>query len=235
MKRTLKYTSSLLLLILLFSSLSAQQKGSRVRGPRIGYDLASLVLLYSEPERKIYTFSVDYEAWQDIYPVIEFGYQNVVIDRDNYRYGSSGIFARVGVDVNLYKYEHPNVYEMFFVGFRYGIGYMTHQAEDIIIPEDYFGGLYGGSVEENQINANFVSLVGGIRVELFRNVFIGWSVLANIKLSQIEDVNITPYNIPGFGPGDKKASILINYTIAYRLPLQWYNPKKIIKKKSEDL
>jgi len=235
MKRTLKYTLSLLLLIQLFSSLSAQEQkqGSRVRGPRIGYDLAGLILLYSEPERKIYTFSVDYEAWQDIYPVMEFGYQNVVLTRDNYRYGSSGIYARAGVDVNLYEYEKPNVYEMFYAGFRYGIGYMTHEAENIVIPDDYFEGINNGIQEVNEINAHWVSLVGGIRVELFKNVFMGWSVLANIKLFQIEDVSMVPYNIPGFGDGNKKTSILFNYSIAYRLPLQWYTPKKKEKQKSE--
>ncbi|MFC2116032.1 DUF6048 family protein [Bacteroidota bacterium] len=235
MKRILKYTLSLLLLIQLISSLSAQQqKGTRVRGPRIGYDLASLTLLYFEPERKIHTFSVDYEAWQDIYPVMEFGIQNVEIDRENYHYVSNGIFARGGVDLNLMQYEHHNVYEMFYAGLRYGIAYMTHQAENINIPEEYFGGLYGGGGPEvdNQANAHWISLVGGIRAELFKNVFIGWSVLANIKIAQMEDPNMTPYNIPGFGKGDKRATIIINYTIAYRLPLQWYNPKKIVKKRS---
>lgn len=206
-----------------------------MRGPRIGYDLASLTLLYFDPERKIYTFSVDYEAWQDIYPVIEFGYQNVVLERDNYRYGSSGIFGRAGVDVNLLKYEKPNVYEMLYAGFRYSIAYLTHQAEDIMIPDDYFDGYYGGSVMENQINAHWISVVGGIRVELFNNVFMGWSVLANLKLAQTEDVNMVPYNIPGFGQGGKRASIVFNFTIAYRIPLQRYNPKKIVKKKSEPL
>ena len=233
MKRTLKYTSGLLLLILLCSDLIAQQQGERIRGPRIGYDLASLTLLYFEPERMIYTFSIDYEAWQDIYPVIEFGYQNVVIEHDNYRYGSSGIFGRGGVDINLLKYEQTNVYEMFYAGFRYGIAYMTHQADDIYVRDDYFGDFSGGSIEENQLNAHWISFVGGIRVEVFRNFFMGWSVLANFKLMQVEDANMEPYNIPGFGQGNKKASLIINYTVAYRIPLQRYKPRKIIKKKSE--
>ena len=233
--RILKYISSLLLLILLSSSLPAQQQGSRVRGPRIGYDLASLARLYFEPERKIFTISVDYEAWQDIYPVIEFGYQNVGITRDNYNYVSNGIFGRAGVDVNILKYEESDLYDMLYAGLRYGISYMTHQADDIFIKDDYFGDLNGASVVENQINAHWISVVGGIRVELFDNFFMGWSVLANIKLAQTEDLNMVPYNIPGFGKGDKRASVVINYTLAYRFPLQWYNPKKIVTKRSEPL
>jgi len=127
--RILKYTSGLLLwLILLGSSLNARGQadtvrvqGDRLRGVRIGYALASLSLLYFEPQRMIYTVSVDYEAWQDIYPVIEAGYQNVRIKEDNYRYESGGLFARAGLDVNLMQYEGTDVYEMIYAGFRYGI------------------------------------------------------------------------------------------------------------------
>ncbi|MFC2098356.1 DUF6048 family protein [Bacteroidota bacterium] len=230
MNKTLGYISSLLLLLtLLSSSLTAQQPGMRVRGPRIGYDLASLALLYFEPERSIYTFSVDYEAWQDIYPVLEVGYQTVNLEHENYKYGSSGLFARVGVDLNLLKYEKTNVYEMMYTGFRYGISYFTHQAENINIQDPYFGDLNGGAVTENQINAHFISIVGGVKVQLFDNIFMGWSILGNIKLAEIKDENMAPYNIPGFGRGNKRTGLVFNYTIAYRIPLQKYKPKKILK------
>jgi hypothetical protein len=244
MMKTLKYTSGLLLLTLLVSPpASAQQdssqpgkddsravQGSRVRGPRIGYDLASLALLYFEPERMIYTVSVDYEAWQDIYPVIEGGYQHVGIEKDIYRYTSSGLFIRAGVDVNLMQYEQTNVYEMIYGGLRYGFSNFSQKADEILIREDYFGDLTGGSVPENRINAHWISLVGGVRIELFRNVFMGWSVLGNLKLAMGDDSGMVPYNIPGFGPGDKRASIVINYSLAYRFPLQSYHPRKIIKR-----
>ena len=203
----------------------------RVRGPRIGVDLSSLALLYFDPGRMTLTFSVDYEAWQDIYPVIEFGYQTVGIERDIYRYHSNGIFGRFGVDVNLMKYEQTNVYEMFFAGFRYGMSYFTHEADNIVIPDDYFDGLNGAYVVENQLNAHWISLVGGVRVELFNNFFMGWSVLANIKLAQVKDSNMVPYNVPGFGKGDRRGSLQINYTVAYRFPMQTYSPRKIIKRK----
>lgn len=252
--RILKYTSGLLLLILLFSSLKAQEqggslqeqgealrelgdtiqeRGSRVRGFRIGYDLASLALLYFEPQRMIYTVSVDYEAWQDIYPVIEAGYQNVHIEKDNYRYASAGFFARAGLDVNLMQYEQTDVYEMIYAGFRYGISHYNHRADDIFIREDYFGDFVNGSIPEKQITAHWISLVGGIRVELFENFFMGWTALVNLKLAQGNVDNMVPYNIPGFGPGDKKVSLILKYSVSYRIPTQTYNPRKIIKRKSE--
>jgi hypothetical protein len=239
--RILKYTSGLLLLlILLSSSLKAQEHadsamipGTRLRGFRIGYDLASLALLYFEPQRMIYTVSVDYEAWQDIYPVIEAGYQSVRIEEDKYRYESGGFFARAGLDVNLMQYERPDVYDMIYGGLRYGISNFNHRADDIFIQEDYFGDFVNGSIPESRITAHWISLAGGIRVELFNNFFIGWSVLANLKLAVGDAGNMAPYNIPGFGPGDKKASLVIKYSIEYRIPTQRYHPRKIVKRRSE--
>jgi hypothetical protein len=232
MERILKYISGLLLLVLFSNSLFAQEQGSRIRGPRIGYDLAGLGLLYFEPERMIHTISVDYEAWQDIYPVVEFGFQNVLIEYDNYSYSSSdGIFGRVGVDVNILKYEKTNVYEMMYAGFRYGVSYMTHKADNISIPDDYFTGLSGGSIPDKQVNAHWISFVGGLKVEVFRNFFMGWSAMANFKLIQINEEIMYPYNIPGFGKGDKKSNMVLSYTLSYRIPVQEYKPRKIIKKK----
>ncbi len=237
MTRILKYTLSLLLLILLFNPVNAQDEVLpqdtvlRVRGPRIGIDLAPLALLYFDPGRMSYNISVDYEAWQDIYPVLEFGYQTVNLERDYYNYVSNGVFGRIGVDVNMLNYEQNNVYEMFYAGFRYGLSFFTHEADNITIPDDYFSGLSGGHIVENQLNAHWIALVGGVRVQLFDNIFMGWSIQANIKLAQVKDTNMDPYYVPGFGKGNKRTGAIINYSIAYRIPMQTYKPRKIIKRK----
>ena len=112
-----------------------------MRGPRIGYNAGDLILLYFEPERSIHTFSIDYEIKQDLYPVLEFGWQNVEIDHEHFKYSSDGFFARVGADMNLFKYDNPEDYDMGFAGVRYGIAYMTHSARDIRIEEAYWGGI----------------------------------------------------------------------------------------------
>jgi hypothetical protein len=231
MKRTLKYTLLLLLLTALASTATAQEAGMRMRGIRIGYDLASLSLLYFDPDRMVYSFSFDYEAMQDIYPVLEFGFQNVGIEKENYNYRSNGFFGRAGVDVNLLKYEQTNVYEMFYAGLRYGVSFFKHQADNITVPDDYFEGVNGAQIPDNRLNAHWISLVAGVKVELFTNFFMGWSVFGNIKLAQTKDPHMSPYHVPGFGKGDKRAGVVINYTVAYRLPTGTYKPRKIIKRK----
>lgn len=244
MRRKISGSIFCLLLPILFSSNTAAQSdsasvetdagyyaaGMRVRGPRIGYDLSSLALLYFEPERMACTFSIDYEISQDIYPAAEFGLQTVKISKPNYDYSSNGKFFRAGVDLNLLKYEKTYVYEMMYGGLRYGYSWMDHEASNILVEDALYGDFTGISIESSHYHAHFISLVGGVRVRLFNNFFMGWSVYANIKFAEAGTPQMVPYNIPGFGPGDRRAAAVLNYTISYRFPLQWYKPVKIIKR-----
>jgi len=75
MKKILKYSFNLLILLAVMVQLNAQD-GMRVRGPRISYDLASLALLYFDPDRMVYTISVDYELKQDLWQVRFFPFQS---------------------------------------------------------------------------------------------------------------------------------------------------------------
>ena len=203
--------------------LNAQE---RVRGPRISYDLASLTLLYFDPVRMLYTVSVDYELKQDVYPVVDLGYQRVKIDDELYRYRSDGYFARIGADVNLLKYDKQvDVYEMMYAGGRYGLALFSQQAGNIAVQDGYWGDFNGGKIEEHSLTAHWISLVGGMRAEVFRNFFMGWSVFMNIRFYPSGDLGLVPYSIPGFGKGENRVTVSINYTLSYRIPVQRYTPK----------
>ena len=151
MKRTLKYSFSLLAVLAVMVQSNAQDV--RVRGPRISYDLASLTLLYFDPDRMVYTVSMDYELKQDFYACdADLGYQHVKISRDNYNYASNGMFARIGADINLLNYDKQvDVYEMLYVGGRYGISLFSQQADNIDIPDGYWGDYSGGQIEQYNI------------------------------------------------------------------------------------
>jgi hypothetical protein len=225
MKKTLKYFFSLLVLLAVLVQMNAQD-GMRVRGPRISYDLASLALLYFDPDRMVYTISVDYEMKQDLYPVIDLGYQHVKINEENYHYASSGMFTRIGADKNMLNYDKQvDVYEMMYVGGRYGFSLFNQQAENITVPDPYWGDFNDGQIEKYNLHAHWISVVGGMRAEVFRNFFMGWSVFLNIKLYQSGTEEFVPYNIPGFGEGTSRATATFNYTISYRFPMHRYTPK----------
>ena len=220
MRKTLRYLFSVSAILLLILPCRAQEE--RVHGPRIGYDASGLTLLYFQPERRIHTLSLDYEIKREIYPVLELGWQNVKIEKDQYHYHSDGKFARVGLDINLIRDENPVNYDMGFAGFRYGFSYMNQSASHIIIEETYWGDLTGSEIVENQLMVHWISVGGGLRAEVFPNFFMGWSLFANLKLARTGDANMDPYNIPGFGSGSRRLALTINYSLYYRIPLFHY-------------
>jgi hypothetical protein len=217
MRRILRYLFSATAFLLLILPCPAQE--NRIKGPRIGYDAGGLALLYFEPERRVHTFSLDYEIKTHIYPALELGWQNVEIDRQQYHYLSDGKFARIGVDINLIRDENPDNYDMGFAGVRYGISAMNHSVNNIVIEEAYWGDITNQAIVENRLMVHWLSAGGGLRAELFPNFFIGWSLYANIKLAQTGDANMDPYNIPGFGSGARRLALTINYSLFYRIPL----------------
>ena len=74
-------------------------------------------------------------------------------------------------------------------------------------------------------NAHWISLVGGMRAEVFRNFFMGWSVFMNLRFYQSDYKGMEPYNIPGFGKGSNRVTVTFNYSLSYRIPMQRYTPK----------
>ena len=123
------------------------------------------------------------------------------------------------MDVNLIRDENPDNYDMGYAGVRYGISYLNHSASNIVIEEAYWGDIAGREIVENQLNAHWLSIGGGLRAEVFSNFFVGWSLFANIKLAQTRDTNMDPYDIPGFGKGPGRLALTINYSLYYRIPI----------------
>ncbi len=229
MRRISKYCFSLLLCFLSVVPTYSQEEQDiekpRVRGLRFGVDLSRFTLYYFEPERTAYEFSVDFETVRNLYPVVEFGLQDIQMEKPIYTYQSEGYYFRFGIDYNFQKKQSIDQYEMVFAGFRYSFSKLSHSADNILIIDDYWGDYYAPAVPENTSYAHWFEITSGIRAELFRNFFIGWSFRVRILLAQTKDHVMEPYYIPGFGRGNKRAGIGFNYSIYYRIPLIKTIPK----------
>ncbi|MBN1599863.1 MAG: hypothetical protein JW894_16325 [Bacteroidales bacterium] len=227
-----KYYISLLIClsasVVLFSQ-EEKEEITRIKGLRIGYDISKLALYYFQPERTAFDFSADIEISRNYYPVFEFGIQNVDLNDSIYNYTSSGKYFRFGLDYNLLKNKRIDQYEMSFIGFRYGMAFLDHSADNIIIANDYWGDYSGGNISQENVGAGWIEIVGGIRGELFKNFFIGWYFSGRILVSKKNFNSMDPYYIPGFGRGDKKTSLGFNYSIYYRIPMfktKYIKPEK---------
>jgi len=215
----LKSISGFIFSLLVFWSIEGTTQDTlRTYGPRVGIDLVPLASLFTSPKETGTEASIDFEVYQNLYSVAEFGYNNLSFDQENFNYFSSGLYGRIGVDYNLLPVKDPSVHHSIFIGTRYGLSIFQHRAENIVTGNSYWGN-YLLDKYQNDITGHWIELTGGVKTELFSNFFMGWTVRYKFLISKVTDELMTPYLIHGYGKGNSNRSLGISYYIMYKIPV----------------
>ena len=196
----------------------AGQDTLRTYGPRIGIDIARFAYIFADPSELGAELSVDAEVAHNIYPVIEIGYSQTSDNRELFNYSSKGTYTRAGVDYNLLSPKDRSEHHSITIGFRYGLSLFDHRAEDVVIPDGYWGDYMLDSYENN-LTGHWFELVGGVKTELVPNFFLGWLVRYKKLLNPDMDPLVPPQLVPGYGSGSLDASFGFSYYILYKIPL----------------
>lgn len=206
-----------LFILVLWRPVSGQDT-IRTYGPRIGLDLARFAFILADPSELGAEFSVDFEIYRNLYPVIELGYNSISESEDFFNYAASGIYGRAGFDYNLINLKDRSQHHAFTFGLRYGISAFSHEADDIYIPNPYWGDMVPESYSKS-LKGHWIELVAGVKAELVPNLFMGWSLRYKFLLNPDLDPLVKAFMVPGFGSGGKESSIGISYSIFYKIPL----------------
>lgn len=190
----------------------------RTFGPRFGLDLARFAFILTDPSELGAEVSVDFEIYRNLYPVIELGYNSISESEDFFSYAASGIYVRAGFDYNLINLKDRSQHHAFTFGLRYGISAFNHGAEDIYIPNPYWGD-YVSEPYTKDLKGQWIELVAGVKAELVPNLFMGWSLRYKFLLNPGMDPLVKAQMVPGFGTGGKDSSIGVSYSIFYKIPL----------------
>ena len=216
MEKILKFTISFLLITI---CARGQQDSLRTYGLRLGVDLSRLVMPYLQPNRKDMEFSADMEIRNNLFGVLEGGWNKSKIDNGpKFQYQSSGYFGRIGIDYNLLTHDYIQENNLAYVGFRLGHAQFQQQASHYQLLDPYWGNV-NGSVPLHSLQASWLEFVAGLKVEALKHFFLGWSIRARILLNNQVDPILTPYVIPGYGKGAVKGEFDVNYSIYYLIPL----------------
>jgi len=221
MKNTFVYTCFLLILLLTGSLIEANAQQQRIRGPRFGFDVSGLVWQYVEPDHLSLSAWVDYEVMPALYATAEAGRLEVNRNRDIFDYSSSGYYAKIGADYNFLQKKLTSVsrYDMIYGGLRFAGAQYSHQASDVVVQDDFWGNHTVPGRPQYTMNAAWTELVAGLRVEALKNLFLGWSVRAQLMLYQQKDSQLDTWMVPGFGKAQQSTSLSFTYSISYRIPL----------------
>ena len=227
MKYTLKFIFSLALLC--FSLLGTAQTKDTTKvvyperyGLRIGVDLHRLTKSLYDSNYKGLEVVADYRLTNRFYIAVEIGNEDKTVDDDRLNFTTKGTYFKVGFDYNSFE-NWLDMENMIYVGMRYGVSShsQTRNSYKIYDPSNYYGETIITSGEKfDGLSASWIELVGGIKAEIFDNLYLGFSVRLNYLVTNKQPDNFENLYIPGFNRTyDGKFGAGLNYSLSYFIPI----------------
>lgn len=198
-------------------------------------DVASVASsILSKGETHSYEGSAQIDLKHKFYPTVELGYADAnKLTNDNIGFKTNGLFWRGGIDFNLLKQKKDSkpTNNLLLLGLRLGMSSFNYNVTNVTITDDYWGGT-SQTLNYNNVSTTKIwyELAGGIRVEVLKNIYMGWTIRLKTLLSTDADGAVTPWYIPGFGT-NKSSNLGLNYTVGYKfqLPAKKKQPVKAIE------
>jgi hypothetical protein len=205
-------------------------------GLRIGFDLSKPIRMLLEDDYQGFEIAGDFRITKKFYIAAELGNEKKTVDEDQLNFTTEGSFLKVGFDFNAYE-NWFGMENSIIVGLRYG--YSTHKQTlnqyriyqtntHLENPNDLE---FAPGTEFSSLNAHWIEAVAGIKVKVYNNIYLGFSLRLNRLLSTKEPDNFQNLFVPGFNKvtTDSNVGAGFNYTISYSIPIY----KKAKKKKEE--
>ena len=193
---------------------------------RFGFDLLKPIASSSEGDNLNYEIVGDLQLTENIYLAGEYGSIDKLIEDENINFNSMGSFLRVGLDYNLFK-NWIGMDNSIYVGFRYGNSSFSNKILNYEVrnKDSYFSNLVEDefeTIEYSNLSGNWIELLLGIKVETFKNVYLGLSLRLNKLLSDEKPNNFGNLFIPGFNKvtDENTFGSGFNYTLTYSIPLK---------------
>ena len=160
--------------------------------------------------------SADVNLKNKYFPVLELGYGKTDTEQDGISYKSSAPYFRIGVNYNMmFKKKSPNY---LYLGARYGFSAFSY---DVVkssgVTDDIYSGTVPFSYTGEKSNAHWMELLVGIRAQIYKDFFLGWSLRYKAKISAKDNLNTSPWYIPGYGQ-NKSTGFGVTYSLIYKLP-----------------
>ena len=183
-------------------------------GLKFGVNVGRFADFQFKPERFSYEGSFDFNLNNKYFGIIEAGYSEIDLEKDTYNYSLEGTFFKLGMDYNMLK-KYPS--DFLGIGLRLGRANFSHSAENVSIEDDHWP-LFTTSIDSRTYNTYWFEVSFGVKGELLKNVYLGWSAIVKVHISGGKDESFLPYDIPGFGKGGNTVNLGVNYYIYYQIP-----------------
>lgn len=153
------------------------------------------------------------------FPIVEIGYgqTDVTHEETDIHYKTSAPYFRIGASYNVF-YKKPYLPGQFLVGLRYGFSSFSYDVSAPSLTDPVWGAPsipidYKGV----KSNASWLEIVIGLKSNIYKDIYMGFSLRYRSRMSIKGSENSEPYYIPGFGK-NKGTNIGISYSLIYKLP-----------------
>ena len=189
-------------------------------GIRIGADLISPVKTQFQSNFSGWEVNADVDFYR-YYLALDYGSWSRTFASDSGDYANDGTYWRVGIDVNfLLKDVDRN---MFFIGARYGNANFSENLS--VYAYNQFTKLHENlAYTHSGVNARWFELTTGIRVKIWKVIWMGYTARFKFGLKYDNTENIIPADVPGFGRTNKDSYWGFNYQIFVRIPVRKQPP-----------
>lgn len=206
-------------------------------GVRVGADLYKLTRGFYDSNYKGIELVGDYRLTKKYYIAAELGSEDKTTEDDRLNTTTKGTYLKVGFDYNAYE-NWLDMENIISIGLRGGFSTFNHELNSYKIynPNPYWGELpwVASGKTYNGLTAGWIEVVAGLKVKVYNNIFVGFSLRMNTLVYDKKPSNdFENLYIPGFNRtynGNFGAGF--NYTVTYFVPLykKTVKSKEVIKK-----
>ena len=220
----LKFITSLLLVVICshgFSQTNDTISYTSPYGLRLGIDLSKPIMGMLDSNSKGIEFTADYRISKNWFVATEFGAQDETTLEDYTSSSVKGNFIKIGANYNAYQ-NWLDMNNEIFVGFRIAASNFDQTLKEYTINtgSDYFS---SDTINANQTSTNlsayWTEFVLGIKVETFKNLFLGFSCSYKVMINVTHPENFKTLYVPGFNRVfESETGFGFNYTLSYTIP-----------------
>ncbi len=190
-----------------------------IKDLRVEIDIAPIITtLLSKGDTYSFEGAVQTTLFHKYFPVVEFGFAGA--DRnssENVNFTTNGGFMRLGTDFSVMKQKTKSIKNQnyFLIGGRLGFSAFNYSMTNLIINDEYWGESKTYNFTDLPATKLWFEIVAGVRVEIVKNIYMGWSIRNKRMLTNDKDGKFSPWYVPGFGINS--TSIWgVNYALGYK-------------------
>lgn len=229
--RTLKFIISLIICVIFVNGYSQKKTKSETKkdtiiyktgyGLRVGIDISKPILSIFDKSYSGLEIVGDYRVSKNWYVATELGYEDEIVFEEFSKSTTSGSYIRLGANYNAYQ-NWLDMNNEIYIGGRYGFSLFNQTLNNHTpnVNSTYFPAkTITTPLETKGLTAHWFEFQLGIKVETFKNLFVGFHGSYKVGISIKNPEKFQTLYAPGFNRVfSSNTGFGFNYTISYLIP-----------------